>query len=418
MFAYVCAWLFVFAVPWEDVIVLPGLGTLSKLLGIAAFGVTALRVLLTAKVRRPVSFHWVAFAYLCWVLLSASWAVNTYCSPVFGCSVRNAIDSYLRLFVMVWVLWEATPTRSRLMGLLQAYVFGAYVAAAGTIYNFASGAAVRRTLDRFAANGFDPNDLGMLLALAMPIAWYIGSSSSSTILRWVNRGYFLLGSVAILLTGSRGGLLAMLVALSVIPWTMTQVRRSMRIAAVALMFVAGIAAALYVPARSFERLASTESEISQGDMTGRWEIWKAGIAAVPARPLQGYGPAGWEMALSHRLGIKGPHNTYLAILVDEGLIGLVLFLVLLLIVLKRLLPLPVFERRVTLALLATLATAIMPLAWDTKKALWLILGMLLSCSAVMAPTRRTLPSDAVAKDPAYGPVARRPRRGMPRPAPR
>jgi len=418
MFAYVCAWLFVFAVPWEDVILIPGLGTLSKLLGIAAFGVTALRVLLTAKVRRPVSFHWVAFTYLCWVLLSASWAVNTYCSPVFGCSVRNAINSYLRLFVMVWVLWEATPTRSRVMGLLQAYVLGACVAAAGTIYNFASGATVRRTMDRYAATGFDPNDLGMLLALAMPIAWYIGSISSSAVQRWVNRGYFLLGVVAILLTGSRGGLLAMLVALAVIPWTMTQVRRSMRIAAVLGMFVAGIAASVYVPARSFERLATTESSISEGDMTGRWEIWKAGIAAVPARPLQGYGPAGWEMALSHRLGIKGPHNTYLAILVDEGLIGLTLFLVMLLIVLKRLLPLPVLERRVTLTLLATLGVAIMPLAWDTKKALWLILGMLLSCAAVLAPARQPLPTEVVANEPLYGPAVRRPRRGVPRPAPR
>jgi O-antigen ligase len=410
--AYIFFWVFVFAIPWENVIVFPGLGTISKLLGIGAFGVTAARVLLSAKVRKLNSFYYVAFAYLCWVLLSASWAVNNTCSPVFGCPVRNTIDQYLQFFVMLWVLWEVTPTRSRLVNLLQAYVLGAYVAAGNTVYNYVIGASLKHAYGRYAAEGFDPNDLGMLLALGLPMAWYISSVSSSSLQRWVNRGYFLVGVVAILLTGSRGALLATMVALSVVPWTLTYVRRSVRVAAVVMMIAAGGLAMKFVPEEIFQRLSTTTSEITEGSMNDRLQIWKAGIALVPARPLQGYGPAGWQMVLTHQQGIKGPHNTYLAILVDEGLIGLALFLALFAILLNRLLLLPnVFERRVGLTILMTFSIAILPLAWDTKKAAWLILGLLMAYAEVLQP-----PYQAPQFQPAPGVRARLAIRGR-RPVP-
>jgi O-antigen ligase len=393
--AYIFFWVFVFVIPWENVVVFSGLGTISKLVGIAAFGVTAARVLLTTKVRRLDSFHWIGFAYLCWVLLSASWAVNTSCSPVFGCPVRNVIDQYLQFFVMLWVLWEVTPTRSRLINLLQAYVLGGYVAASITVYNYAIGASLKHAYGRYAAEGFDPNDLGMVLGLGLPMAWYLGSIATNGVQRWLNRGYFLVGTVAILLTGSRGALLASIVALSVIPWTLTQVRRGVRVAAVVIMFGAAVLAAKFVPEELFKRLSTTTSEISEGTMNDRLQIWKAGIEAVPARPLQGYGPGGWQMALTHELGFKGPHNTYLAILVDEGMIGLLLFLMLFVIIYNRMRLIPnIFERRVGLTILWTFIVAITPLAWDTRKAGWLILGLLISYAEVLRPLRQTAPAPA------------------------
>lgn len=397
MVAYIFSWLFVFALPWQNVLIFPGVGTIGKVSGIAAFGITAVGVLVTARVRKLAPYHWVAFAYLCWVLLSASWAVNIYCSPVFGCPVRNRINDYLQVFAMLWVLWEATPTRSRLINLFQAYVLGAYVAAGNTIYNYVVGAVLKHAYGRYAAENFDPNSLGMGLALALPMAWYLGSCSSSAFQRWLNRGYFVAGPIAILLTGSRGALLATIVALSVVPWTMTQVRRGVRIAAVISMLGAAVLAVRFVPAELFKRLSTTSSEISEGTMNGRLEIWKAGLEAVPARPLQGYGPAGWQMVLKHKVGNKGPHNTFLSILVDEGLIGLLLYLTIYVLLLRRLLLLPnVFERRVSLTMLATLVTAITPLGWDTVRTAWLMLGFLMACSELLARTHHAPQPDAAA----------------------
>ena len=382
MVAFILTWLFVFAVPWQDMVVLPGLGTMSKLLGIGAVGATVLHVLVRGKLRRPALFHWLVLGYLCWILLSTFWAIA---APA---SIQRKILTYLQILFMVWVIWETTPTRSRLAAMLQAFVLGAYVAAGSTILNYATGVALTHSASRFAASGFDANDIGMLLALALPMAWYLASSSRSVFLQWLNRAYFVVGIVAILLTGSRGALLTTFVALAVVPWTLTRMRTGVKVAALVIVLVAGVASVQFVPAASFERLSTTSSELSEGTLTGRIAIWQSGLRAVPRRFLNGYGPAGWAPAAGTIFGkIRGPHSTYLSILVEEGVVGLFLYLSLILVVRKRLLSLPTFERRVGLTLLATLALALTPLGWDVHKAGWLVLALLAGWPYVAALPR-------------------------------
>lgn len=385
MVAHFFAWLLVFAVPWEDMLVLPGIGTMSKLLGIAALGATVLQVLFSARVRRPISFHWMVAIFLCWVLLSSFWGIA---QPL---SIQRKINTYLQILVMVWVIWETTSTRARLIGLLQAFVLGAYVGAASTIYNYATGKATA-DYGRFAADGFDPNDLGSMLALALPMAWYLATTATSGTQRWLNRAYLVVGILAILLTGSRGALLATIAALAVIPWTLNQLRPSMRVAAVVILLGAGAIAVAFVPSLVFQRLSTTGSEISEGTLSGRLAVWESGLRVVPGRPLQGYGPGGWFVAAGSVFGrIRAPHSTWLSILVEEGIIGVLLFISIFLAMLPRLRVLPTFERRIGLTLLATLIIVITPLGWDTTKALWIILALLAGWSETFRGTRPTTP---------------------------
>jgi O-antigen ligase len=178
----------------------------------------------------------------------------------------------------------------------------------------------------------------------------------------------------------------------------------MKLASIVMMLLAGAAAAWFVPAKSFERLSTTTTEITEGGMTGRMSIWQSGLRAVPARPLHGYGPAGWFPVAGKVFGrIRGPHSTYLSILVEEGLIGLFLFLSLFAVVLKRLRTLPTFERRIGLTLLATLAIANTPLGWDVSNVSWLVLALLAAWSVVLAR-----PPAAPAYPQAVRPTLRRP----------
>jgi O-antigen ligase len=400
--AHIFTWLFVFTVPWQNVVVIPGLGTISRLLGVGAIAGTLLHALFSGRVRSLIAFHWLAIAYLMWILMSAFWAIGRLDS------VLADVGTYLQIFAMVWVVWEAAPTWPRLMSLLQAYVLGAYVAAGSTIFNYLTGAAITTDATRYSATGFDPNDLGMLLALALPMAWYIASHASNGLQRWLNRGYFVAGTLAILLTSSRGALVAALVALSVIPLTLTQVKRGLRVAIIVIVLGAGVAAVQLVPEKSFERLATTRSEISEGTLNTRLRIWQEGLELIPAHPLEGVGPGGWYPAVGMRIGNVAPHNTYLAIVVEEGLIGLFLYLGLFALVLKRLLALPTFERRVGLAQLATLMIAILPLGWHQNKASWLVLALLAAWASVLAPARQ--PAPTVRPEPS---VLRRPVRRFP-----
>lgn len=380
MLAHIFVWLFVFTVPWQNMLVLPGLGTVSAILGLGAIAATIVHVILRGRVRPLIAFHYVAVAFLVWTLLSSFWGVARQASMV------KDINTYLQVFVMVWVVWEASPSRDRLINLLQAYVLGAYVAAASTILNYVAGQGINEESQRFAASGFDPNDLGALLALALPMAWYITSTTTRGLSRWVNRLYFVAGTVGILLTSSRGALLAAMVALAVIPLTLTHVRRSFRIAAVVIMIGAAGAAVSLVPENSFERLSTTSSEISEGTMNNRLRIWKGGLATVPDRPLHGHGPAGWYPAVGLRIGNVAPHSTWLAVLVEEGLIGLFIYVSMFVLLARRLFRLATFDRRVGLTLLATLMMAITPLGWQQNKASWLVLALLAAWAHVLIPS--------------------------------
>ena len=384
MLARIFIWIFVFSIPWQNMVVLPGLGTISKLFGAAAIGATLLQAVMRGRVRSFSGFHRLALLYFGWVVLSVFWAV----SP--GTSVLRNVLTYLQLAVMIWVIWEAAPTERRLIGLMQAYVAGTYVAVASTIYNYATGGARLDAADRFSAEGFDPNDLGAMLALALPMAWYIAAKTSSTTVRWVCRAYLIFGVLAILLTGSRGGLLTMLVALAVIPWTLTQVRASVKIVAVLVVIGGGYTVTQVVPETLFQRLSTTGSELSEGTLNNRLRIWKWGLSTVPERPIGGYGPGGWYRAIGLQIGNKAPHSTWLAILVEEGAVGLVLYLSMFVMLFWRLRALaPAFDRRVGLILLATLVMAITPLGWHLYKPAWLVLTLLAALADVVPRTDRS-----------------------------
>jgi O-antigen ligase len=378
---HILTWLFVFTVPWQNVVFIPGLGTISKVLGIGAIGATLIHVIMSGRVRPLGSFHGVAIAYLMWFFLSAFWAISK------QESVLSDLSTYAQVVIMMWVVWEAGPTPRRFTSLLQAYVLGAYVAAGDTIQNYLSGTAIREDAARFSATGFDPNDLGMLLALALPMAWYISFTARNPLHRWLNRAYFAVGTLAILLTSSRGALLAAGVAMLVIPWTLTKVGKGLRVAVVVIGLGAAVASIKLVPERSFERLATTRSEIEGGTLNSRLRIWQEGLALIPKRPLQGYGPAGWYPAVGQRIGNVAPHNTYLAIAVEEGLIGLALYLMLFGVIFVRLQALATFERRTGLIQLATLMIAILPLHWHQNKASWLMLALLAVWADVLRPAR-------------------------------
>ena len=99
-----------------------------------------------------------------------------------------------------------------------------------------------------------------------------------------------------------------------------------------------LATALYLllpvvqPLSSFQRLGTTGTEVTQGDLNGRTEQWRQGIRAFMEHPVQGVGT---DMYRSVNTLNKVAHNSYLSVLVEEGLIGFVMFASILAIVALR-----------------------------------------------------------------------------------
>jgi O-antigen ligase len=379
--AFAALWFFVFAVPWENVLIIPGVGTISRLIGIIAFGLVLLHVVGTTRVRKLEAFHVIALIFVLWACAGAFWATDP------G-RMNLKVQRFIQLLLMIWMLWELATTPQRQRALLMAYVFGAYVAAYKTFGVYYS--ELGTTNVRFSAPNFDPNDLGMLLALAIPMAWYLGSTLEQPLLRWASRLYIPVGLVAIGLTASRGALLASIVGLCIIPFTLRRISKGLIIASIPLALLSVYLMVSFVPQSSWQRFSTTGTEVTEGSLNERRDIWMAGLQTVQRHPLQGTGPGGFDNSVAPILGSDhAAHNAFLSVLVEEGLIGLFLFLAMLGIVFVRMWTLPHLEQRFQLILIMALVVAMLPLTWEDRKPVWFILGFMVAQSASMRLVRES-----------------------------
>ena len=113
-------------------------------------------------------------------------------------------------------------------------------------------------------------------------------------------------------------------------------------------------------------------ELEQGSWSGRKAIWSAGLELVRENPVQGVGAGGFRTATSSPLVA---HNAFLSILVEEGLVGFALFLLLILSLTLPAMGLPTVERNLWLILLVTWVVGVSSLTWETKKATWFLFGL-------------------------------------------
>jgi O-antigen ligase len=368
--AYGALWLFVFALPWENAVsVIPGTAIVTKITGALALAGALGVVLTSARIRRWHALHVAGLLFLVWT------GVHFIFLPS-GQRVPFKYTTFVQLFIVLLIVWEVAPTRSRQLGLLAAYVLGAYVAALSTVMLYRTAAD---ELKRFAGVQSDPNTLAMTLALAIPMAWYLSLTSQRALLRWVCRLFIPVGLFAIGLTASRGGMLAATVALMIVPLTMTKLSPGKLVIALLLLTVSGVVAAIYIPERAMERLASTGTEVEDLSLGGRGGIWIAGARALTKRPITGYGVGLWRSAVSPWLGPdpQVAHNSFLSVAVEAGMVGLVLYLAMFVAAFLAVMRLPSMERRLSLVLLGTLIVAMLPLTWEDQKSVWFILALLL-----------------------------------------
>ena len=154
----------IFSLPFEKGIQFPGLGTVSHVLGLAAFVAGVAVVVQRRGLRRPNAALLLAAAFVLWEGLTWLWS---YSRP--ATAVRFA--TLAQLLAMTVLIWELCRTRAAQLRLIQAYVAGAAVSSVWTILRAAL--HFQTNYRRFATAGFDPNDLGITLAIALAMALYL-----------------------------------------------------------------------------------------------------------------------------------------------------------------------------------------------------------------------------------------------------
>lgn len=377
---YYLLWLFVFTVPW-DIVSLPYVGSISRLSGLAGIGTAVLTTALAMRFKKPDKILMLAIAFAVWCAATLLWSVS------FGTTYSRAF-TYAQLVLSLWMIREFVRTREQLMGLLFAFCMGSFVPMIGLLRNFSSDVEFNSG-GRFTGGSVNPNDLGLVLVLGIPIAWHLLYHQGGVV-RILSALYFVLAPLSILLTGTRGSFLAAIFALMIVPVTLRSTSLRTYAAAAVLLLVASAAIVNFVPSSIWKRVVSIKGEIEGGRMTGRRNIWRSGMEVFPDHAVLGVGSGAYGEAVMQTTNgaYVAPHSVPLSILVEEGLIGMTIFVVLLGACGLTIIRMPDPQRTLWGAVMLAWLVGSATINWEYRKATWMIFGFVTAQAAIDAAAMR------------------------------
>lgn len=213
------------------------------------------------------------------------------------------------------ILANAVTTRGRTVAVMAIFCLCAAVLALHGVLQIQTGVGwTGKTLvedGRIQYVGIfsDPNDLGMLFVITLPMALYLSSRGGLLGLARL----FWLGIAGLLLYGtyltvSRGAVLAVAAIAVVYIW------RRYGLILAAACGVAGIAGIMMLPSRL------SEINADESSAAGRVDAWYSGLEMFFSNPLLGVGPGNFtehnELAA---------HNSLVLVLAETGILGYVLW---------------------------------------------------------------------------------------------
>jgi O-antigen ligase len=381
---------YVFTVPWETVADLPGLGPLARLSGLAAVGATVLAILSEGRFRKPNAVLGFAAVFVSAGVLSLLWAIPSSLST-------QAIITYVQLLGSVWIVQELARTPEQRQRLLMVFCFGVFVPLSAYLSNFVLGRQVRYSGDGLGGPGIVP-----VLVIGIPIAFHLAMRCAGVV-RAILVAYIPLALMVAPMTGGRTGFVAAIVSLAIMTFFARRSARSI-VLLLAFVLVTPLALSQVLPQRMLDRMVGIPAEIASGDMTYRRTIWRVGLAAFPQHPLLGtgvgtYGAAVEELRQTFFNEKLVAHNVFIGILVEQGIVGLALFIALLGACGLTIFRMPQEDRRLWTILMLNWLTQAQAGSLERWKVTWLLFGLLAAQHAVESVHSRRVSKAADAPDP-------------------
>lgn len=367
--------LMIFAVPWQETVYLPGLGTAGRMVGLLAAASWVFTVIVTYKIRRLTALHLVFFLFFFWNAASIFWSLN-----IEATYARMFV--YIRMAGMVLLIWDVYDSPQDIRAGLQTYLLGAYVQIGSIFYNFLLGQ--ESVYGRFSAAGNNANNSGLMISLAMPIAWYLAAtylpSRRTQFLRIVNYLFIPLGLIAIFLTASRFAAIVSGLACIYGLGTLGQVKLFPRIVFLILISYVAFVLSSIVPQSSYQRLAEADDSIRAGDLTGRVAIWGNALDLWSQHPMLGIGTGVFKTISESG---RSTHNSYIAAGVETGVMGFVLFVSIILNVIITAVRFPRRDASFWMAFLIVWGLSSMVLYMTHVSITWLFISLIMTHSRIV-----------------------------------
>ena len=231
--------------------------------------------------------------------------------------------------------------RSWLIGMLVPLAMGIMAYRGASQFEIESGG-------RFSGGGLDMNYLAYMCSVVVLIGVYMATNPSplERLLRWGYWAIVMLCAVQVVLTGSRGGLISLVVA-GVFAMVLAGASRR-RIFAVLQVLVAAVLVIVvvrtFIASELLDRVTFSGGGGTSIEDDPRMRIWAAGIRAFQRNPLLGVGDGAYATATAEGGKPAPSHNTFVCLLAEVGIAGTALYLVYLAMLFRSALRLPWREK--------------------------------------------------------------------------
>jgi len=386
--AYGAIWLFVASIPTQEIAASTFVevsGTISRLIGLAA-AMVAIMVLIYEGRLRPFSVaHGIIMLYFAWGGFSFIWSADQ--TATFGRLVTN-----VQLAAMIIIFCQFAAGKRENHGLVVAYLVGAAVSLVELFRRYMRGNVFHEGyfVDRYTAFDNNPNDYALALAIAIPMAWFLIMIARKKWELVLGYAYMGAGTVGVLMTGSRGGLIATVVAVLVMPLSLSKLSGSRKLLTVFFVVAAVWVGIQVTPQRVLARFETLEAlapsavpESYYGELEGpniRTVVWRQGMKEFLSNPqvaVVGLGAGAYVEGVEPIYGERFvAHNVFVSILVEQGIIGFGLFLIIMYLVVSPLRYLDVAERYLWRFAFLTWAVGVTFMTWEHTKNTWFLIGLL------------------------------------------
>jgi len=363
----------------------------SQWVTIIAGLMTILHILFTGWLRKYNTAYLLVFVYFAWCIVTLFWSVNT------DDTLYYLLLS-MEFLVLMLLVWQHAWSIQRLHALFFAYVLGTIWVSIDVFRSYLNGDVLKEPgYERYTSGTINANDMAVLLVFGVALAIFLLYQSKSRLVIISSIACLAVSLPALVLTGSRGGFISLMVAL----FFSLRVNKYGRIA----MLVIGLAAIVLVnsPLSPMKRFTTITENTRSLDFGDRWIIWESAFRMISAQPFIGQGAGTFQDAITAYLGYqKAPHNSFVSIWAGSGLIGLIIFIAMLLYsFLQRRQYLSPVNRNLVATLLIILIVTSLTLGQDREKITWLCLAFVsaLAYARSSSATRPLLNTPSVVKTP-------------------
>lgn len=363
-------YLFVFSIPFEmpDRTIPLEIPTLTGLI----FVLASLINLRSVYRRIPGAVLWFG-VYLWFFGLSTLWNRGEHAGQVLFLFI-----SFVQLVLLAWAGSNVMRDRRAMRGVLLVFALACFLRAAmqvlgiGTSYHAEWTGGYRATV-----LGQNPNYSAIILSAGLVAVLNL----RLRVVAWLMAGII---GVALIQTGSRGGLMCAAAGTLALLWHGRTIWA--RVRGVMLGFVV-LALLAFAAFRSPMLSARFQEVITEHSLAGRERIYPAVVSMIAEKPVLGWGPVENQYEIAARIGEekldrRDAHNLVFELLSTTGILGAVPFLIGLTLCLReawraRLGP----WKMLPFALLVSVLVGCISGTWIASKVLWFVFGVALAGGA-------------------------------------